>query len=522
MDFKNFIKFSGFFYNLNPLYMNEILKESQDPMLVQKGNELITPGSNVLVPYGDFDKEDDTGETGQFRSPKSGFERDAPALHAYTTANPENMASAIIFVLLTVRADFLQVMQDFPVIMLRLFTKFGDRNEDNPLVGTPKGGEGEWNKDIAQLHTNLARQSDPSNLDDSGFLKGYSLTGTAFGYKMKGIPEVWSNRRTIYDNVMKFMDRNNPDTVGCFKYFIDNITGLKATKAGFCVQIMFGKLGCIDMHNLNLYSAYAKLHNKRKLYRDLDPKKVLGSQAKSTEHYLSVLEQLEKEGANTVKLWDIWVNYVAHNYNSKDATGQSIAGKSRYATTGPYAGITVDPNDPLIQKMSPLQDIPDRYSGKDTRFSTGLHAGGGTASRDHRLISQIRNTQYWHDVLAAAQAQSEKDVPPEVRFKQKQKTDLPYKALAYIASNPEMAQEIGLGQEYIQKAREVLEKEGLLIGPNWSPKGSPGQQTFDFFKPQAKKDIVPKRIKKDKKFDVNRGGKNPKPKNSKTTQKSLF
>jgi hypothetical protein len=44
----------------------------------------------------------------------SHFVRDQPYIAAFAQASPENMASAIIFVLLTIRADFMQVMQTCP------------------------------------------------------------------------------------------------------------------------------------------------------------------------------------------------------------------------------------------------------------------------------------------------------------------------------------------------------------------------------------------------------------------------
>ena len=51
----------------------------------------------------------------------SHFVRDQPYIGAFAQSSPENLASAIIFVLLTIRADFMQVMQTGPAHTKHLF-----------------------------------------------------------------------------------------------------------------------------------------------------------------------------------------------------------------------------------------------------------------------------------------------------------------------------------------------------------------------------------------------------------------
>lgn len=424
-------------------FINNLLAEA---MLVQNKNKLLTSKDNVLVPYGDWKTTTQSGGK-HF----SGFLRDAPVMHQYAMANPENLASTIIFVLLTVRADFMQVMQDFPTLMLKLFTKFGNRNEDMPLNGQEAGDE------IERMGKKLSQKVNPEMLDQDGFLKGYSLKSTAFGFKNDGIADVWTNRRTIFDTIKGLVDKS--DTVGAFREFL-NVSGLAPVKAGFCVQIVMGKLGCIDMHNINLYSAYAKQYKKDDLYQALTPSNYNdGKNRVSIDNYLRVLEMLADEGATTVKLWDIWTDYIGHNYTK-------VTGDSRYDDKGKYAGHTADPQDSLVKKLYGLSNIPDRAGGKDTLFQTGASKAGGTGSRAHRNIAQIRNAQYWWDILAAAKNPSE--TPDEIRVKKPSKMDLPHKALAYIVSEPEMAKEIGLPDEFVQQATDVLQYAGLLPGKKFS------------------------------------------------------
>src|SRR5471032_3211279 len=65
------------------------------------------PDQNFLVP---IDSLLPPGPDGKSPKGLSHFVRDAPYIGAFCQASPENMASAIVFVLLTIRADFLQVM----------------------------------------------------------------------------------------------------------------------------------------------------------------------------------------------------------------------------------------------------------------------------------------------------------------------------------------------------------------------------------------------------------------------------
>ena len=66
--------------------------------------------------------------------------------------------------------------------------------------------------------------------------------------------DVWNRREAIYGSVMNLVARK--DTIAVFEYLLANVKGLAQAKAGFCVQLIFGEMGCIDMHNVNLYSQF--------------------------------------------------------------------------------------------------------------------------------------------------------------------------------------------------------------------------------------------------------------------------
>lgn len=454
-DFKQYMTedaSDGLLHFLNRRYVLDLLREAQ--IITQNDNKPIVPGEggeslNPLVPYGNFKTTDKNGHM-------SGFLRDQPPLRNYAMANPDNLASVIIFVLLTIRADFQQAVEDFRVIIPWLKGHYGKDHSGMDDAGDAVAGG------IDDLQTKLARISNPKMHDKDGFTAGYGLKSTAFGFKNPAITKVWKERHKIFDTVSAFASKE--DVVGMHQYITKEIGGLGPVKAGFVVQLMMGKLGCIDMHNINLYSQYAKHYKKDDLYNALDPKKYSGKTPDQIANYLKVLEMLEKEGANTIKLWDIWTNYVAVNYTS------SSTGKSRYDDKGMFSGHSVDDKDELYQKLQGIGDVPDRSGGKDTLFkASGRSRGSLAASLGHATIYQIHDKKFWDDLLRAAE--NPLATPDAIRVQKPAATDRPSKALAYVVADPKLAASIGLDQDFLDRAREVLQRRGVLTGKNYLDQG---------------------------------------------------
>lgn len=394
--------------------------------------------ANPLVPYGDFKQVDP--KTG-----RSGFERDQPPLNSYAVSNPDNMASVMIFVLLTIHADFRQVMQDFPTIMMHLKHKFND---------TTKLGGDRLGASVRDLETGLAQKVNPEKLDKSGFAQGYSLQGTVYGFKKDGIAHIWSNRERIFNDIKSMGN----DVVKMHQYIVQNIGGLGPVKAGFVVQLITGKLGCLDLHNVNLYSQYAKHYKNKKLYNDLDPMNWSKKDQKSIDNYLRVLDRLEKEGATTKKLWDIWVNYVAVNY-ATDATA--------YSTKGALSGHSVAEDDPLYQKMQGIGPVPDRANKTDKTYTAqGRNTGALSASLGHSTIYQMRDKQYWDDLLKGAEDPS--STPDSLRVVKPGGAERPHKALAYLHSNPKWADTLGVNNDYMSRLNQILQRRDLIPGRHMS------------------------------------------------------
>ena len=382
--------------------------------------KIIGPQGNSLIPVhsiqwmmGDNKKDDSPVNL-------SHFVRDQPMIGAFSQTSPENMAATIIFVLLTIRADFQQVMQDFPTLMLILMSKF----QNVPLdPGGEKLREVVYGMEQILGSLSPAGERSKTTTKNRTIRQGYGLGTSLFDKKFNSVSKVWNNREMLFNQLMELVDKQ--DTVKLFEKVLRTIDGLGPPKAGFVVQLMFGELGCIDMHNVNLYSQYytdrkgiqksddfmySPDHLKgfigadknrpdeidlvqqagpatqrgRDMYAALSPRMLNKSFTNYTtvkdkrtgqkrrkyksqdvidkgwlrtvKRYIDVIKGLEQDGITTVKLWDYWVTYVAHIYGQEGARGQT------YSRTGAMSGSTMDPeNDKADARLLRTRDnIPDR------------------------------------------------------------------------------------------------------------------------------------------------------------------
>ena len=87
------------------------------------------------------------------------------------------------------------------------------------------------------------------------------------------------------------------------------VPGLGLVKAGFCVQLLVGEAGCIDMHNL---ARFKLTPDEFDIPSRKDPDEQLRVINESIEHYLWVCETLGGSEA----LWDGWCEFVANTYKT--------------------------------------------------------------------------------------------------------------------------------------------------------------------------------------------------------------
>ena len=374
--------------------------------------------------------------------------------------------------------------------------------------------------------------------------------------------DVWNRREAIYGSVMNLVARK--DTIAVFEYLLANVKGLAQAKAGFCVQLIFGEMGCIDMHNVNLYSQFyldrgqprSKANvfqpdhlnglymrspaSKRDLdmYNALDPRKFsskpvlpgprpsgvvdarqMRTWGNRTERfkagvkaYVDVLKALEKDGFNTIKLWDVWVSYVANNYVKssprKDGEGDEDGG-SRYARDGLLSGNPLDPaNDPtdarIMRTTSPIPDrntlltqaknirwVKDPTTGvmkpikKDNDESNPLDTfsvdgmdkepSAGAASLAHGATWWWRTPEYWWDLIRQAQGHRAKD---GIRYASDDWagpiSDVA-KPLAYLATEPEMLDNLFPDRDerrrFKRELDDVLKRHDFWRKKDYKPSG---------------------------------------------------
>lgn len=546
-----------------------------DPMIKKDDeNRLIINAShgNSLIPLHSVQWITGKNRTASSEKTLSHFLRDQPVISSFTQSSPENLASAIIFVLLTIRSSFQQVMQDFPFLMLLLMSKFDKEIDD--AGGSLKG-------EIESLESLLSVKSHQKLRLEKGSKKtrpGYGVGTSIFGWnrpfnKYKGISTVWKNRQIIYEKSMSFMSKK--DTVGLFEYFYKTIPGLGAPKAGFVVQLVFGELGCIDMHNINLYSQFYTARNglkkdKNKTYKpdhlnpenrmEFDPKtkaqtkyagdpyeipapteknlsmyekigkmmksnslpsKSLGEKvvnnayARIIKNYIDIIEGLEKDGFNTIKLWDYWVSYVAHIYGSEEWS-------QPYGRTGKLSGSTLDVNDPTDEKfLTTKSPIPDRnaivtqnqkyvwikdakgnykpYSknkAEELGFNdqeemhqlpkykfTGIEdeKGAGGASLAHNAIWWWKSKKYWYNILKHLESFANHqfpEIPDGQKYYEKTKSftssSIVAKPLAYMSLDRDMQRTIFPNESerynFLARLEDALSKIGFFHDPNWLKK----------------------------------------------------
>ena len=230
--------------------------------------------------------------------------------------------------------------------------------------------------------------------------------------------------------------------------------------------------------------------------------------------YVDVLKALEKDGFNTVKLWDIWVSYVANNYvkvsPGKDAEGGEDGG-SRYARTGLLAGNPLDPaNDPTDARiMRTRGPIPDRNTlltqAKNLRWvqdpETGLlkpikkdndqshpldtftvqgmdtEPSAGAASLAHGATWWWRNPDYWWDLIRQAQGYRAKEGIRYASDAWAGPVSDVARPLAYLATEPEMLNALfpdrGERRRFQRELDDVLKRHDFWAKKDYKPSQAP-------------------------------------------------
>ena len=123
-----------------------------------------------------------------------------------------------------------------------------------------------------------------------------------WGHKAKAYKSLMSRKEFIYSQYLAVLNSNKSDddkALSLMNVFLQ-IDGLGMAKAGFVCQLSAGLVGCIDIHNLRMYSIPMK---------DLKLSKSVKSKAiknRRVMNYISICHDI-----GTEKLWNTWCNTLA-------------------------------------------------------------------------------------------------------------------------------------------------------------------------------------------------------------------
>jgi hypothetical protein len=184
------------------------------------------------------------------------FATHQPIIGAWARKSPENFARVCQFVVLTIRQPLNEVKPAF---------------DDIEFGGDP----------------NAAR-------------------GRLFGFKARAWAEAWQNRQAnlaFFEHIETDPDASPRQKDLAMLEYACGLYGFGPVKAGFLLQLVYGRVGCLDTHNLNRFKIKPSAVKSSLFARRKTPK---GRRAFLTRY----LDLCEKFGGCEA-LWDSWCEYVA-------------------------------------------------------------------------------------------------------------------------------------------------------------------------------------------------------------------
>lgn len=270
------------------------------------------------------------------------------AVRNFGRMSAENFAQVMMFSPLSANTPFAKHWDNFYVLMMILKHKFPDRVSREEIEEAAKSF-----KDFK-----------------------HKLSHTISGWKFDTISYIWSNKEELFRELTALGDAG--DDVALIVR-LSKITGIQPVKAGFIVQLLWGRGGCIDTHNIDIYSKVfpdmddAGDFNEKKW--SVSKKASEKKRIKAAKDYMRVLEMLNSRGINSERLWAVWVDFVESMYIMITRHG-----KGYYD----YQGGILDPNDDeyssLRGKTINKMGIGKDGGGVEVPLVTGKFGGGASAT----------------------------------------------------------------------------------------------------------------------------------------------
>lgn len=141
---------------------------------------------------------------------------------------------------------------------------------------------------------------------------------------MKGAPKymqrIWAQREFLYKRI--YEDDLISDEYELYKFIIKHIDGMATVKAAFAVQLLTGKLGCIDNINSDIYGAPVTITNATGQQIDAPAYKTVKGEKtdelspkgkRIINDYIDFVKAIGKAANSpySQRLWDDWVQLAA-------------------------------------------------------------------------------------------------------------------------------------------------------------------------------------------------------------------
>lgn len=320
----------------------------------------------------------------------SGFRRHGKVVNAFAQSSEENMAQTIMFAALTANRQFTTVFGYFPVLVSVL--------KNAPGIVAQNG------EDLFHVSLGIAAMGLPE-------MKMLVNSDSA-----KYISKIWRDKARIAATLDSLHRQKN--YVGMLDFLTGLKVGLGHVKAAFAIQLIYGVLACLDVHNIRVYAKLGQLGGMASNDIDRINKAMkLSKRTGSQDYYSAVQTIMDRFGLESQHFWDIWNDYVVR---TPDSVGQ-------YANVGP----ALNPFNRTYQNILQIMQRGGKWKGTPILVGTPSGMGGSQA----HLAATTRGQEDFTQGLAKKGAEEPEDWRGAVNKFAHQKH--PAFQLAKLISTPE-------------------------------------------------------------------------------------
>jgi len=138
-----------------------------------------------------------------------------------------------------------------------------------------------------------------------------------WGFKKQTLEYLLENRSDLYRRLMAAsrIDVSKGHRDRMMMEMLTQVPGLGLVKAGFVMQMMFGRVGCIDVHNARRF--------RKVTPKDLSfsPTAKFTTRLQKIDNYIDIC----KGHRSTEKLWDQWCDLIADKHCNHFSTGWDVS-----------------------------------------------------------------------------------------------------------------------------------------------------------------------------------------------------